>query len=242
MMKDTIFVIAVVYDHIDLADMNTVYSRYGAINTKGEVVIDTIYQYLQSVGCNRLVYSRKNEDNSLLGLMDTQGNIITEPCIGRDNYSFFGDGGLMPVGSYQDGWKYGYMDINGTMQIPYKYSYATPFYNGLAWVLVQGEGYKLINKQDEVVLSLDIWQMPYDDGFRNGLCLVFYNDNQTRMYQYINMKGEVIYSWPYKNPYQQNSAFGVSEQIEPNFKELMLRHFEGTPYYPLALQCAQMKD
>ena len=193
--------IAVVADFIDLTDMNTMYNRYGAINTKGELVIDTVYPFLQSVGANRLVYQKKGGDYSLLGLMDTKGNIITEPCIRRDDYSFFGDGGLMPVAIYQDGLKYGYMDVNGNMQIPNKYAYATPFENGYAWVLVQNEGYKLINLQDEVVLSLDMWQTPFFDyGFRNGLCLVFYNDNQTRIYQYINLKGEVIYSWPYNNP------------------------------------------
>jgi len=191
--------IAVVADLMDLTDMYTMYERYGAINTKGEIVIDTVYSFLKSVGCNRLVYRKKGGDYSLLGLMDTQGNIITESSINWNWYSSFGDGGLMPVGTYQDGLKYGYMDTKGTMQIPYKYLEATPFDNGLAWVRVQGEGYKLINKQDEVVLSLDEGQIPYNgNGFHNGLCLIFYNDNQTRKFQYINLKGEVVYSWPYK--------------------------------------------
>ncbi len=230
--------IAVVYDYIDMADMYTTYHRYGAINTKGELVIDTVYAFLQSVGCNRLVYTRKDGDYSYVGLMDTQGNIITEPCIRRDWYSFFGEGGLMPVGIYQDGAQYGYMDINGNMQIPYKYAYATPFCNGYAWVL--NEGFKLINMQDEVVLSLDLWQIPYYDyGFREGLCRVFYNDNKTRMYQYINLQGEIIYSWPYEPDSQGNNA---PQKHEFDRKDMLLRLFEGTPYYSLALQCAQMKD
>lgn len=232
--------IAVVYDYMDLADMYTTYQRYGAINTKGEMVIDTVYTYLQSVGCNRLIYQTKNQDYSLFGLMDTHGKIITEPCIKRESHSFFGDGGLMPVYSSQDGWKYGYMDVNGAMQIPYKYAYATPFCNGYAWVQVQGEGYKLINLRDEVVLALDMWQTPYFDyGFRNGLCLIAYNDNKTRLFQYINLKGEVIYSWP-MHPNTQDS--NAPEMQETDRDAMLLRMFEGTEYYPLAEQCVRERN
>ena len=38
--------VAVVEDYMDVADMNTTYQRYGALNTKGEVVIDTVYTFL----------------------------------------------------------------------------------------------------------------------------------------------------------------------------------------------------
>ena len=232
--------VAVVYDdgwYMDSAGMCTANYRYGAINTKGEMVIDTVYTYLQSVGCNRLVYRPKGGDDMLFGLMDTHGNIITEPCIHSYGYSFFGDGGLMPVASYPNGRTWGYMDVNGTMQIPYKYAEALPFCNGYAWVRVQDEGFKLINMRDEVVLSLGKGQIPYfDNNFRNGLCLITYGD----LFQYINMKGEVIYSWPRCPNPQDNNA---PEMHETDSYEMMLRLFDGTPYYHLAEeQCVRNKE
>lgn len=77
--------------------------------------------------------------------------------------------------------------------------------------------------------------------YHNGLCLIF-DWNQPYWYYYMNLQGEVIYSWPYKPADQQNTAPEVLEYMKPNFKEQMLQRFEGTPYYSLALQCAQMKD
>lgn len=237
--------IAVVEDYIDVADMNTTYQRYGALNTKGEVVIDTVYTFLQSVGCNRLVYHGKDGDFDLLGLMDTQGNIITEPFIHRDGYSFFGDGGLMPVYEYRtgEGRRYGYIDPNGNLQIPYQYEYAEPFCNGYAWVYTHDENgftvYKLIDLQGQVILELDKTQYPAGNisgGYRNGLCLIAVRNQVSYFYQYINLQGEVVYSWP-MNPNTPDS--NVPEKLDPtsiDYDEMLLRLFEGTNYYPLAEQ------
>ena len=237
--------IAVVEDYIDVADMNTTYQRYGALNTKGEVVIDTVYTFLQSVGCNRLVYHGKDGDYDLLGLMDTQGNIITEPFIHRDGYSFFGDGGLMPVYDFKtgEGRRYGYIDPNGNLQIPYQYEYAEPFCNGYAWVYTHDENgftvYKLIDLQGQVILELDKTQYPAGNisgGYRNGLCLIAVRNQVSYFYQYINLQGEVVYSWP-MNPNTPDSS--VPEKLDPSsfdYDEMLLRLFEGTNYYPLAEQ------
>jgi hypothetical protein len=91
--------------------------------------------------------------------------------------------------------------------------------------------------RDETVLSLDMWQMPYFGyGFRNGLCLIAYNDNKTRLFQYINLKGEVIYSWP-MHPNTQDS--NAPEMQETDRDAMLLRLFDGTEYYPLAEQCVR---
>ena len=243
--------VAVVEDYMDVADMYTTYQRYGALNTKGEVVIDTVYTFLQSVGCNRLVYHGKDGEYDLLGLMDTQGNIITEPFIHRDGYSFFGDGGLMPVYEYRtgEGRRYGYIDPNGNLQIPYQYEYAEPFCNGYAWVQTRDERnyiiFKLINTQGQVVLSLEEMQYPASNisGFyHNGLCLINDWQKQPNMYRYINLQGEVIYSWPTEPSSQQSN---VPEKLDPtsiDHDEMLLRHFEGTNYYPLAEQSLRTRQ
>lgn len=246
--------IAVVGYNNDLKYKTPIYDRCGAINTKGELVIDTVYQYLQSVGNDRLLYRLKGGDRHV-GLMNTRGNIITEPFIINVSESFFGDGGLMPVIEYENGVpsvenrKYGYIDINGTLQIPYQYVYAEPFCNGYAWVLAPNEKnqtvYKLINLQGQVVLELDVTQWPashISGNYHNGLCLIMDQIQDQYWYHYINLKGDVIYSWPEEPVNQQNSVSREPEYKIPDFRELMLQRFEGTTYYPLALQCALMND
>lgn len=231
------------------------YNIYGAINTKGELVIDTIYPYLQSVGNDRLLYKLKDSDWTYAGLMDTQGNIITEQNIYLGGENFFGDGGLMPVRNNQG--LYGYIDKNGIVQIPYQYAYAAPFYGEYAWVWksttmsiksteVDVNLYCIINLQGEVVLSMDTWdKMPaslISSGVHNELCLVVDTENpRLNVYKYINLKGEVIYSWSEKTNRQGYDAPERREQAEPDRDEMMLRMFEGTKYYPLAEQCIRSR-
>ncbi|MBO4362295.1 MAG: WG repeat-containing protein [Paludibacteraceae bacterium] len=231
------------------------HNAFGAINTKGEVVIDTIYPYLQSVGNDRLLYKLKDSDWTYAGLMDTQGNIITEQNIYLGGENFFGDGGLMPVRNNQG--LYGYIDKNGIVQIPYQYAYADPFYGEYAWVWksttmsiksteVDVNLYCIINLQGEVVLSMDTWdKMPaslISSGVHNELCLVVDTENpRLNVYKYINLKGEVIYSWSKKTNRQGYDAPERREQTEADRDELMLRMFEGTKYYPLAEQCVRSR-
>lgn len=247
--------IAVVGDYVELHDnYGSIDKKYGAINTKGKIVIDTIYKYLQSVGNDRLVF-RLRDDDGHVGLMDTKGNIITEPSILITREGFFGDGGLMPVIGYENGVptienrKYGYIDKNGTLQIPYQYYRAEPFFNGYAWVEAPNDKNEivsmLINLQGQVVLELEPLQEPashISGNYHNGLCLIFDTKQYPYWYHYMDLQGEVIYSWPQEPINQQNSAPGIPEHMKPDCRELMLQRFEGTPYYPLALQCAQMND
>ena len=207
----------------------------GAINTKGDFVIDTAYYFLQSVGCNRLVYQLEKEEYTysypLLGLMDTEGNIITEPFIEKAYISFFGDGDLMPV--YSNG-KNGYIDKNGTWQIPAQYDRAYPFYEGVAWVLNREDGWKLIDLKGNVVLALDDVNKSPNGMFHNGLCLIW--DSTNRQNMYINKQGEVIYSWTAKSAKKQSNSLEKTDPSSFDYDEMLLRLFEGTNYYPLAEQ------
>lgn len=226
------------------------YNRNGAINTKGELVIDTIYRELKSVGNDRLLYKLEDDDSGCWdcwGLMDTRGNIITKQSIREYGDSFYGDGGLMPVRG--DG-GVGYIDKNGDLQIPYQYTDATPFCEGKAWVLVpNGGGYKLINLQGEVLLSLDPWwEIPVTlfpaNGAHNGLCLIRNDKEQSSYkytYKYINLQGEVVYSWVVDDSSRHSGAPKRIEQAEQPEEDRLLQMFEGTKYYPLASQCVQRR-
>ena len=222
----------------------TIHTNYGAFNTKGEFVIDTLYSFLQSVGCNRLVYRLETEGiYPLYGLMDTEGNIITEPFIAKytDDFGFYGDGGLLPVKADLGG-KSGYIDKNGTWIIPAQYDFAYPFYEGVAWVTNVNESWRLIDLKGNVVLALDDVAKQPNEMFHNGLCLIY--DFTNKQYMYINKQGEVIYSWCWSKK-SSNKQTNVPEKSDPSsfdYDEMMLRLFEGTEYYPLAEQCARNRQ
>ena len=223
----------------------------GAINTKGEIVIDTIYEDLCSVGNNRLVYRLKDDDKRFYGLMDTKGNIITKPIFRE--YAFYGDGGLMPVSTPYYGDEDtsaikkqlldGFIDINGNLIIPYLSNYlgAYPFQDDVAWVLTYNEGkigYLLLDKQGNTLLTLKENQENMRN-FHNGLCLIRDKSQDRYEYSYINKQGDVIYSWKDYSGYYSPAAKKPAEMDED---EMMLRMFEGTEYYPLAEQCVRNKQ
>ena len=157
----------------------------------------------------------------------------------------------MPVYDFKtgEGRRYGYIDPNGNLQIPYQYEYAEPFCNGYAWVYTHNENgftvYKLIDLQGQVILELDKTQYPAGNisgGYRNGLCLIATRNQVSYFYQYINLQGEVVYSWP-MNPNTPDS--NVPEKLDPtsiDYDEMLLRHFEGTNYYPLAEQSLRTRQ
>ena len=237
-----------------IAVVTTYNGANGAINTKGELVIDTTYYYLRSVGNDRLIYQLLDGNTLLTGMMDTRGNKITELNErATDSFCFFGDGELMPARNNEG--MYGYIDKNGTLRIPYQFAEALPFYNGYAWVWkpttavmksteVTINLYCLINLQGEVVLPLDTWQqMPashISSGAHNGLCLIVdEEDPKFRVYKYINLKGEVIYSWSEESNRQGSNAPAAQQLPILDPTERILRLFEGTKYYPLAEQCVR---
>ena len=246
-LKPQYRVVSSFYDGIAIVESNTgvplnqvmsIY-KYGAINTEGVLVIDTIYADLEHVGEHRIAYRLSLDDDRLWGLMDTQGRIITDPIyVTKD---FFGDGGLMPVQTDYD--HVHYIDQNGKIQFSGPWGIAEPFSNGVAWVkeYIPTVYMRLINMNGETLFTLPQDQYP-EMVYHNGLCLIherkYDKPNYDEIRKYINKKGEVVYSWvyfheTYKSPKSAPRKAKLSED------EMMLKHFEGTEYYPLAEQCAK---
>ena len=213
----------------------------GAIDTKGKLVIDTIYERLYSVENNRLVYVK----NGGYGLLDLKGNVLTPPMY--YDFYWYGEGGLMPV---LRGNRWMYIDKNGKMALSEMYTGALPFTDGVAYVVYdyKVEGYDsnrmLINRQGKIVLSLKSNQY-LQSTFNNGLAKILeytYNEENgeyKKEFKYIDKKGNVVYSWLVQNnPYYSPAAKKPAEMDED---EMMLRMFEGTEYYPLAEQCVQSR-
>ena len=222
------------------------YYKDGVINTHGKLVIDTIYDRLYSIGGNRLAYYK----NGGFGLLDTRGNVITDPMF----YScyFYGDGDIMPVCR---GNRWMYVDRNGKMVFPELYLYAEPFYEGVACVTLDymKEGCEsqrvLINRQGKVIFSLEKNQY-WETSYHNGLCLIreyTYEEDAEHYgykeeYKYIDKKGNTVYSWITRSENYYYSPDANKTKKELSEDEMLLKHFEGTEYYPLAEQCVRNKQ
>lgn len=122
-----------------------------------------------------------------------------------DQFPFFSEG-LLPVTN--KGGKAGYMDQNGIMKIPFKFSNPHPFSEGLAAVS-KGKGLlsKVVNAVGasdlmgkdkvfyintlggEIKLSKEIGDIYFGSTFRNGEALVI---NKNRQYCMINRNGQLV--------------------------------------------------
>lgn len=165
-------------------------STVGAINTKGEWVIDTTsYANLFPVGGGLLAYTNNYYD---YGLVDTRGNKVTEPVFAW--VGNFEDNDLLPVGFGNTG-KAGYVDRTGTTRIETQFYYCAPFFEGVAWVNNLDGIYSLIDTEGNVLFTLEQGEMP-SGGCHNGLmCIRNYTN---KVVKYIDKDNKVIYSWKTK--------------------------------------------
>lgn len=89
--------------------------------------------------------------------------------------------------------RFGYLDADGTLVIPYKYNKARDFSDGLGLVALEGKcGF--IDPKDEVVIDLK-----YEDAypFSEGLALIRYNGK----YGYIDTTGKEVVACRYDGAY-----------------------------------------
>ena len=164
------------------------YGRAGAINTKGEWVVDTMYYDLKSVGGGLIAYP---DTTGLWGLMDTQGNKVTEPKF--NEIGDFEDGDLLPV---RIGIQWGYADNTGTIRIEQQYAYCDPFHEGVAWVTPDRNNHSLIDTSGKVLINLErgVWPVT---ACHNGLLAIA--DYINHVNKYIDKNNNVIYTWDAKD-------------------------------------------
>ncbi len=211
--------------------------KFGAINTSGELVIDTIYDDLYCIGGGLLGYMYYDYyGGHKYGIMDVDGNIITEPIFYGVRY--MGDNDLLAV--KYDNEKWGYVDKAGNQRIAPIFDECGPFYDGVAVV------YMRKNNEDG---EWSAWKyFPIDtDGnilwdfepneelqscYHHGLALVkeMDFDNNIARFKYVNKNKKVIYCW--ETPFYISPARMASASHE----EQMLHMYEGTEIYPMLQQ------
>lgn len=163
--------------------------NFGAIDTNAKFAIAPTYPGgLWSIGEGRIGYYDPYSQKE--GMLDTHGNIIVAAMY--DEIESFADNGLVPVAQNN---QMGYLDKNGQIKLPFIYLEATPFYEGIAWIMrTENSNVEAIDVNGNTVLTLGQNEYP-DSYFHNGLCLTESYSNNTIQYRYIDKKGQTIYVW-----------------------------------------------
>lgn len=167
---------------------------YGAINTRGELVMDTIYRNLIYVGSGLFAYQLPGGDFSLWGLLDVDGNQLTEQIYNQVYYDSNGDNGLVPIADEN---RYlCYVDRTGTKVIQTSYyGFGYPFHEGAAWAYIYDPsdhtaGYVLLDENGNI-----LWKIENDGQFlsvlHNGLCAIVEDD----IIKYVDKDKNCVYSW-----------------------------------------------
>jgi hypothetical protein len=159
--------------------------RYGLINTKGNFVVDYNKTPMSNLGEGVIAFLNSSDK---VGLLNSKGKEILQATY--DDIDGFSEG----LAAAYKGEKTGYINTKGDVVIELqKYDYAGYFRDGVAWVKkANSEKYDLINKKGDVILTLTSAQVPQTN-FHNGLALVINTDTYKK--QYIDKKGNKIYSW-----------------------------------------------
>lgn len=168
---------------VGLKDSNYDY-KYGAIDTKGNVVIPIEYDDVND--CQEGVCVVKIGGwNAKCGIVDAKGNVVLAPCYHKmEDFN----NGLAVVQDPQTE-LYGFVNKKGEVAIPLSYKYASSFSDDLALVRVKSGKYGYINEKEEIVIPTI-----YDDAetFSEGLAIV----EKAYKEMVIDTKGEIIYTLP----------------------------------------------
>ena len=178
--------------------------KWGYINTKGEVVIDLLYDNASAFYEDTAIVTINNKYQ----LIDKQGKSLLSK--GYTMLTRHDDNGMI---SYYDNSKWGLMDRSGKIITDALYDQIYGFQEGFAKV-ESNNRFGYINEKGITVVSLI-----YDDAnhFSNGLAAVMVND----MWGYINPSGELVINhlYDYANSFDTfgHAVVGVSGNTSTQF-------------------------
>lgn len=130
--------------------------KYGYINKKGELVIDTAYLNMAEFHSGRALVSDNvnyyfmphNSSYSKIGFIDTTGKMVIPQIY---DYAYPFSEGLAAAKKKRN---YGFIDPTGNEVIPFKYSFAAPFVDGMAPVKKEGK-LGFIDKNEKTIIPFD---------------------------------------------------------------------------------------
>ena len=151
-------------------------SKWGMVDTFGNVVIDIKYDALDKFDINaraRMIYKGK------FGIIDSGGNIVIEPL-----YDYIYPFNKLNVTVATVGNKYGILDVNNKFVTKFEYDYIYPFNDQFSTVAYKNSKFGIISNTGEVITD---FKYSYMEELKNGITLVYDNG-----YGYIDSNGNEI--------------------------------------------------
>ena len=117
--------------------------KYGLLNEKGDIAVSAQYETIVDQSASHAIVMSEN----LYYLVDiAQNKIVSAPF----SYLAFAHEGEILLAEKDA--LFGYIDVHGKIIIPFKFSSATPFYHGIATVvLAEGEEMRQINTKGDYI-------------------------------------------------------------------------------------------
>lgn len=186
--------------------------KYGAIDKSGNFAINAVWDGLQECGEGRMVFY----DNAAkkCGLIDLNG-VVKLPAM-YDAIGAAGDNGMI---WYQQDKRYGYIDKDGNIILAPMFDNATPFADGIAWVIrAGGQMWEAINKKGETLFMLLSNENPLAL-FQNGLAAIQQDADNGTLFKYIDKKGIMVYYWSQGNTKFLNAPARthIAKTVNPNY-------------------------
>jgi len=120
-----------------------------------------------------------------------KGEIAVKPEINVGLVTPFSEGLVMAGIKTDEGERFGFFNMKGEFVIRPQYLYATPFFEGLAWVVEPNGAPKAINKHQEEILSIPDAEVVMQ--FSEGVAGFSKKDQEGRLrYGFIDKKGNIV--------------------------------------------------
>ena len=124
-------------------------SKYGILNNSGELIFAPEYDEVTPFQEGRalLIKTGSNGNKEIAGIIDEYGAVISWleglKYMPSASYPYFKEGKMVFADASKGGMiaKYGYLDLNGDVCIPAKFTFAAPFIDGKAIVKSAATGY-----------------------------------------------------------------------------------------------------
>lgn len=199
--------------------------KYGLIDKKGNYIIEPQKNGLFSMGEGRIGFQKASSGKC--GMMDKNG---VEIGGSYDNGNAFSCG-LARVYKNE---KYGFVDKNGEEVIGCRYARAYDFTDDVTWVKKTNDSdarWELLDKKGETLLKLKDTETP-QNGFHNGLGLVYKYEDGEFSYRYIDKEGNTVYKWT-PGEDEDTAPARRAAQAEDNWEERNLKSIMQTENAPL---------
>lgn len=183
--------------------------KAGMVDLNGNIIVPFEFSRLEFMAHNLIQVRKYHENYFEVGLMDMNGNWVLNMIDNAFIYGFQEDMSRISKNN-----KYGFVNKEGRIVIPMKYSFAFNFSKGLASVKT-GNKWGFINQKGEWVIPA-MYQSVKD--YEGGL-IAAQKDNK---YGFINIRNEVVIPFKWSNA----QSFGLMRE-QPGTAQVSIHNLAG---------------